>query len=78
MLPSPIDPPMRQTWAIRGASSGCSRSSSAMFVSGPIGAMTHRLRVLAQDARDQVDGARGMAAIAADGGSVVVPIPASP
>ena len=55
MLPSPIEPPIRQTWAIRGARSGCSRSSSAMFVSGPIGAMTTGSGMLAQDPRDQVD-----------------------
>ena len=39
VFPSPIEPPMIERWAIRGASSGCSLSSSAMFVSGPIGAI---------------------------------------
>ena len=39
VLPSPMEPPMIERWAIRLASSGCVRSSRAMLVSGPTGAM---------------------------------------
>jgi hypothetical protein len=37
VLPAPSDPPIQTIRSIRDASSGCTASRSAMFVSGPIG-----------------------------------------
>ena len=53
-LPWPIAPPISTIRSIRPVSSGCSASSSAMFVSGPIGiSVCGRSR---SGARDQLDG----------------------
>ena len=57
VFPSPIEPPIRHRCAILGARCGCSRSSSAMFVSGPIGAIATGSGLSARRPRDERDGA---------------------
>ena len=59
MFPSPIEPPIRHRCEIFGASCGWRRSSSAMLVSGPIGAMATGSGLVGDEAGHQRDGALG-------------------
>ena len=59
VFPSVIAPPMIRMLAIRSASSGCVRSSSAMFVSGPTAAMVTGSGDSLEGRPEQLDGALG-------------------
>ena len=77
VFPSPIEPPIRHRCEIFGARCGYSRRTSAMLVSGPIGAiatgsgLSSRMRAMSATAPS------GRAVVGA-GSSLVSPIPLSP
>ena len=62
VFPSPTDPPIRQMCEIRAARCGYRRSSSATFVSGPIGAIATGSGLSASEAGHERDGTLGQRA----------------